>query len=345
MAEVDYKKEALQDSFMNMAEEILKAKLAVDGTVHIDFNFDNQPFEIFSLAKNPGQLIVRHRYKETELEGADLQKLKVVLLKQYMRLKRDAEGEAGQIDLTAFDLTGFDLSEMDFRNCALPDLVRCNLSGMSFDSTTTFNKRLMCVIDDETFDRLQDHALIQKKLLLQKSPIGYIEKIVLECPDEPQSIGRYTLGQVFGSDNPDLGSIKRFLLQDRLELVKKTFEQMRQEGIPIYLAHVDLRGLRLAKLDLQKVNMYGADLTDTDLDNAQLMSADLRCATFVRTSMRNADLWCAKMHRAKIISMLVYTADQSNVVSGILGGEYGKGTSFSYRRLSEHQMMLRAHGN
>ena len=260
LSEVNYKKKALGSDFQGFATQVLKAKLADDYTVCIPFEIDNQQLEIVSYPANPKKLYVRHQWTDTELEGVHLATLKSILLKEYIDLQKKSEYETGLINLTEFELLGLDLREMDFTGCSLPDLVRCRLSGIKFDRSTNFNsgRRKMCEIDDVTLDRLHQHKLSSRELVVQEFSDGVREGGT--CTDhftypDDQKPSTYNYGQIFNSDNLDLATIKRFHLQYDRKGIVKCFKEMRQNGIPINLAHVDLSGLDLSKMDLSGVNL------------------------------------------------------------------------------------------
>ena len=328
-AEIQYKKQALHDGFMGMAEQVLMAKVAIDGTVHINFEIGSEPIEIHSFPANPGKLFVRHLSRDVELEKGELKQVKEILLKHYLQMKRDAQEDSGdysQIDLTAFDLSGCDLRSLNLRNCALPDLVRCNLNHIQFDTDTTFKKRQMCKFDNVTFDRLQAHRAAQSGYAPQEFPIEVtpvltteirddtpMEQVRTEDPpismavggDTVESTKKYTYEQLFSSDNPDLATIKRQVMLYRMPEIPGCFELMRSKGLSINLAHVDLSGLNLEGMNLEKVNLHGADLTGSSLEKSNLHLADLRSATLDRIRLSSAELALVIQKRAKIKSVLI----------------------------------------
>lgn len=323
LSEVNYKKHALGRDFSSVAQAILMAKPAADGTVHIRFELDDEPLEIVSYPANPAKLFVRHCWADKELQDIDLPTLKTILLKEYIRLQKQCELGPAQIDLTAFNLTGLDLREMDFRNCSLPSLSRCRLTGIHFDMTTNFNswKRYGCEMDWRTVDRLQQHEILCAKLVVQKFPDEESETFKngdrISVP-EFQKISTYNLEQVFSSDNPDLATQKRLLLRYELKEVKKCFIEMGQKGIAINLADVDLSDINLSGMDLTGANLYGAILTNTDLRNANLNHSDLRHARLCNTDMRNATFRCSKIYKTQF-DIVIHGTHFSEVAQFICG--------------------------
>jgi len=303
--EVSYKKTALGRDLKSVAVAILSAPLAADRTVHIEFEIDRQAFEIVSYPGDPGKLFVRHQWNEVELEGVNLSALKVILLKQYIRLQRQSEDRGEQSDLTNFNLKGLDLRDMDLTNCSLPDLSGCLLTGIEFDMTTNFNshKRFGCEIDKVTVDRLQQHEILSAKLVVPEfsnetsEGYGKGDQVLVS---EIQKISTYNYGQIFSSDNPDLATEKRILIRHSKQIVIKCFEEMRKNGLRINLTYVDLSDLNLKRMDLSSVNLYGAKLNYTNLEGANLICSDLRHAKMWFTDIRGAEIHAAQLDRAEM---------------------------------------------
>jgi len=318
LSEVDCKKKALGESFMSVANEILKAKIVDNDTVNIKFMIGNEPLEIVSYPDNPERLYVRHLWNDAELSGISLPMLKTIMLTEYLRLHRLYQGVAKQINLTDFDLTGLDLRDMDFKNCSLPDLVGCRLNDIDFDMATTFKKREMCEIDEGTFDCLQAHNASPKSLVVREFSK---DSCAIYGDDSTFSTGfrrlrSYDIEQIFGSDNPDLATIKRHHLQFNKDLVISNFEKMRRNGVSINLSHVDLRELDLSEMNLTFVNLSGANLTNANLKNADLGWANLGNAILWNSDFRDVKLSHTEMGHAKI-RILIRTKYYSEVVQNI----------------------------
>lgn len=99
------------------------------------------------------------------------------------------------------------------------------------------------------------------------------------------TIEKMSFKEIFSSNEPDFESRKRRLLQDEKEKVSKCFEEMRNAGEQINLAHVNLTRLNLSNMDLRHVNFSHAILIRTNLNKAILDYANFQGALIYKTSM------------------------------------------------------------
>jgi len=339
-SEVNYKKQALGDGFISVAEQILKAKFTDDTNVNIKLEIDNETLEIVSYPGDPDKLFVRQFWDDRELVGINLTMLKSIMLKEYLRYKRNTEVSTEQIVLTGFCLNNLDLRSMDFKNCSLPDLFGCRLNGIDFDMTTIFMRREMCQIDDRTFDRLQDHNVLSMDLVVpellqtRRLDVGEIDPKAIR---EVRKIRSYDIDEIFSSDNPDLATKKRHHLQYDKDCVVACFRRLNLEGIPINLAYVDLRELDLSNLDLAHANLFGANLTNANLRRANLIRADLERTILWETDLRDADLAQAKMDHAKI-NIFIRRSQRAEVFQNICA-QYDKG-NISCARVNNRDVVV-----
>lgn len=328
LSEVSYKEQALRRDFMAMAEEILKAKVAEDGSVSIRFKIDDEDMEIVSnpvSPHTPGKLYVRHLWNDQELSVIDLQGLKLILLKEYMRLTRPTLDAGTQMDLSRFDLTGMDLTEMNFENCLMPDLVECRLLNIQFDiTTTTFGKRTMCRIDDNTVDRLQGYGYQNNDGVVPEN----LSIDLTQIPENPQvmnpSISRMSMSTVFSSKNPDFALKKAGLLRYKKAEANNCFQQMREDNMEINLTELDLRNFDLRGMNLRGANFSGTKLEYTDFAHSNLSYCSFQNAVLFHTYLYGADFAYTNMlHAAKELVIVVRSVDFSKAL-GYLNHGYSR---------------------
>lgn len=104
----------------------------------------------------------------------------------------------------------------------------------------------------------------------------FFEKI-LNTPFEKQGVE-----EIAGMIELDMGGIVDW---------KSLVEAMRSSP----RSHLDLRGLNLSDMDLQRADLKGADLTGANLAGADLEDADLRGAKLSETDMRGTNLKGARL--------------------------------------------------
>lgn len=320
LVEQNYKEEILSANFLYVAKAILEAKTAADLTVNVPLKIDGERIEIISDPKNPSTLLIRHCWNDVELKGVDLRSLKVILLKQYLIMVRETEGESIKIDLSSFQLNELDLSSFNLKNCTLPDLQYCTLTDIGFNENTVFKQRRICKFDRTTFNRLQVYEY-NKKHIVQEFWTMESAEITSRYNFTIPNLSSYTLEEIFSSDNPDLATEKREQLQYNKAAVSACFRQMRTKGLAINLANVNLSDLDLSNMNLEKINLRGADLYLTNLKNTNLNFADFQGASLTGTILFNATYVKTNILDARNVALQIRAAERIRAMKFLCGGD------------------------
>jgi len=139
---------------------------------------------------------------------------------------------------------------------------------------------------------------------------------------------------------PGLGAvapkIKDLTLQPGIsqERMYQLINSSMQSGKPLYLAHANLRGIRLQLAQLCEAqligarlytaHLQGANLSWADLKNANLMEADLQYARLDHAYLYEADLQMADLSEANLHTTNLRGADLSG--ADLTGAKYSAGT-------------------